>query len=161
MEQIKELINEFSEILEVKAITLGGSRACKRNDKDSDYDLYVYSDTSISLELRQNILRKYCNYIELNNTYWEAEDDAILISGTVIEIIYRDFTQFEEQMNQVVIYGNANNGYTTCMWHNLETSIVLYEKDKCYTDLRERYHIPYPEKLKMNIISNSNFAHRF
>lgn len=152
MNQIKELINELSMIPDVKAITLGGSRACKRNDKDSDYDVYVYSNESIDLELRYTILTKYCNYIELNNTYWETEDDAVLIGGTVIEIIYRNYIQFENQIKMVVIDGNANNGYTTCMWHNLETSVILYEKDMCYTTLKDCYHIPYPDKLKKNII---------
>ena len=39
---VQKLFDEFSHILQVEAIALGGSRATGRNDEKSDYDVYVY-----------------------------------------------------------------------------------------------------------------------
>lgn len=156
MEKIKDLVNELSRLPEITAITLGGSRASGYQDENSDYDVYVYCEKPVSAVMREGILRKYCKYIELANTYWEEEDDCILNSGTIIELIYRNRKSFEEQLEATVINGNANNGYTTCMWCNLMTSIVLYEKDEIYSRLKERFSIPYPSVLKKNII-NKNY----
>ena len=47
---------------------------------------------------------------------------------------------------------NAWNGYTTCMWHNLITSQILLDKTGKLSALQEKYKIPYPKKLKENII---------
>lgn len=155
MEKIKDLVSELSRLSEVRAIALGGSRASGYKDENSDYDVYVYYEKPVPAAAREAILRKYCKYIELANTYWEEEDDCILNSGTVIELIYRDCKSFEEQLEATVINGNANNGYTTCMWCNLMTSIVLYEKDEMYSRLKEGFNIPYSSVLKRNIISKN------
>lgn len=155
MEKIKDLVSELARLPEIKAITLGGSRASGYKDENSDYDVYVYCEKTVPVETREAILKKYCKYMELMNTYWEEEDDCILNSGTIIEVIYRDFSSFEEQLESTVFNGNANNGYTTCMWSNLMTSIVLYEKDEVYTRLKDRFNISYPSVLKSNIISKN------
>ena len=49
----------------------------------------------------------------------------------------------------------AWNGYTTCMWHNLITSKIVYDKNGKLQELQTKYQIPYPKKLKENIISNN------
>ncbi|WP_167956659.1 nucleotidyltransferase domain-containing protein [Anaerosporobacter faecicola] len=152
MEIIQKCMMELAKLEQVMAITLGGSRASGLSDKDSDYDIYIYCQEPIPKEERKKILENYCNYIELGNTYWEEEDDCRLKTGTVMEIIYRDYASFDRQLIQTVIYGNANNGYTTCMWNNLLTSKILYEKEKCYSKLVEKYRVPYPRKLKEAII---------
>ena len=49
MDNIQNIINEFQQIENVKAISLAGSRAANSSDKTSDYDIYVYSDTEIDI----------------------------------------------------------------------------------------------------------------
>lgn len=155
MDQIKELIREFSEIPEVESIALGGSRASKRNDENSDYDLYCYVTEEISPDVRKNILQKYCNYMEINNQYWETEDDCTLNNGIVIEIIYRSITELNEMIKNVVEKANANNGYTTCMWDNLLHCEILYDRGHNLQDMKKAYSIPYPDKLRDNIINKN------
>ena len=41
------------------------------------------------------------------------------------------------------------------MWHNLITSKIVLDKNGKLGALQEKYRIPYPEKLKENIISNN------
>ncbi|WP_252250734.1 nucleotidyltransferase domain-containing protein [Clostridium sp. ZBS13] len=155
MDKIKNLIEDFSKRQEIESIALGGSRATKLNDNNSDYDLYVYLNSDLSKEVRKNILDKYCNYIELNNTYWEAEDDCYLNDGTIIEIIYRSMSEFENELKSVVLDCNAHNGYTTCMWSNINECVVLYDKNNKLRDLKDKYNIKYPKELRKNIIEKN------
>ena len=50
---------------------------------------------------------------------------------------------------------HAGNGYTTCFWHNLKNSRVLYDPHKEFHNLQERFEVPFPKELKENIISKN------
>lgn len=149
------LWKELSEIEEVEAIALGGSRATNTYDDKSDYDLYVYCSNRIDIEVRKSILSKYCKYMEISNTFWEEEDDCTLNNGIDIDIIYRNLNDFDKSLDYVVNKFNSYNGYTTCMWFNLLNSKILYDKDLKLTSLKNKYDIPYPKQLRENIISNN------
>ena len=84
----RKLFDEFSHILQVEAIALGGSRATGRNDEKSDYDVYVYLSDSVDESIRRDILKKYCSYMEIGNSFWELEDDVTLKDGIDMDIIY-------------------------------------------------------------------------
>lgn len=152
---VKELFEEIGGLSQVEAIALGGSRATGRNDEKSDYDVYVYISDSIDENVRRSILEKYCKYMEIGNSFWELEDDVTLKDGIDMDIIYRDMKDFENMVSSVVMDCNPWNGYTTCMWHNLITSKIVIDKNNKLNALQEKYRIPYPKKLKENIISNN------
>ena len=126
---VQRLFDEFSHIVQVEAIALGGSRATGRNDEKSDYDVYIYLTDSVDENVRRNILEKYCKYMEISNTFWELEDDVTLKDGIDMDIIYRDMKDFEKMISSVVDDCVAWNGYTTCMWHNLITSKIVYDRN--------------------------------
>ena len=149
------LFEELGKLPEVEAIALGGSRATGRNDEKSDYDVYVYVTGNIEEKIRREILMKYCCYMEIGNSFWELEDDVTLKDGIDMDIIYRNMKEFEEGISVVVDECVAWNGYTTCMWHNLITSKIVLDKNGNLNALQKRYTIPYPQKLKENIISNN------
>ena len=52
---VQKLFDDFSHILQIEAIALGGSRATGRNDEKSDYDVYVYLSDSIDESIRRGI----------------------------------------------------------------------------------------------------------
>ena len=56
---------------------------------------------------------------------------------------------------QMVEQFQPQNGYTTCMWHNLLTCKVLYDRDGRLTAARARFDVPYPPQLRQNIMENS------
>lgn len=155
MVDVNELFKEMGNIPEVEAIALGGSRATGRNDEKSDYDVYVYITGSIDENVRRNILGKYCKYMEIGNSFWELEDDVTLNDGIDMDVIYRDITDFENMIHPIVFDCVAWNGYTTCMWHNLITSKIVLDKNGSLKELQDKYRVPYPVKLKQNIISNN------
>ena len=129
MSLANELVEAVSAWPEVEAITLGGSRATGDNDEKSDYDVYVYVTAPVSAERRRRLLRNYCSHMEIDNDFWETEDDCTLNDGTNIDVPYRDLDQFAANVADVVERFQASNGYTTCMWHNMLTSKVLFDRD--------------------------------
>ena len=152
---VRKLFDEFSRIPQVEAIALGGSRATGRNDEKSDYDVYVYLTGSVEETCRRSILEQYCRYMEIGNAFWELEDDVTLKDGIDMDIIYRNMADFESTVSSVVDDCVAWNGYTTCMWHNLITSEVVFDRTGKLRKLQEKYRIPYPQKLKEHIISKN------
>ena len=152
---VDALFEELSRLPQVEAIALGGSRATGRNDEKSDYDVYVYLTAPLEEAYRRVILSKYCSYMEIGNTFWELEDDVTLLDGIDMDIIYRNLEDFARGIASVVDDCTAWNGYTTCMWHNLITSRILFDRTGRLQKLQARYQIPYPQKLKENIISRN------
>ena len=152
---VNKLFEELGSLSQVEAVALGGSRATGRNDEKSDYDVYVYITSSIDENERRDILEKYCRYMEIGNSFWELEDDVTLNDGIDMDIIYRNMQDFEDMVSSVVIDCVPGNGYTTCMWHNLITAKIVIDKNGKLSALQEKYRIPYPKKLKENIISNN------
>ena len=151
----KLLWNEFAILPEVEAVALGGSRAGAGYDETSDYDLYIYC-TSIPYEsIRKRILEKYCQYMEIGNSFWELEDDCTLKDGVDIDILFRNIEDFAQTICSVVAEYTAYNGYTTCMWHNLLHSRILYDKNGKLASLQDHYRIPYPDKLRENIVTKN------
>jgi hypothetical protein len=152
---VDALFQELSLLPQVEAIALGGSRAAGRNDEKSDYDVYIYLDGPVEEARRREILGKYCRYMEIGNSFWELEDDVTLTGGIDMDIIYRNLDDFARGIASVVDDCTAWNGYTTCMWHNLITSRILFDRSGRLSQLQKKYQIPYPKKLKENIISNN------
>ena len=81
----------------MEALALGGSRASQHFDQDSDYDVYVYLSAPLAPATRQEILSKYCSYMEIGNQFWELGDD------------------FDQDLWTVVLEHQAQNSYTTCI----------------------------------------------
>lgn len=152
---VEKLFRELSALEQVEAIALGGSRAGDEYDEKSDYDVYLYCNGSIEESVRYELLSKYCDVMEIGNHFWEYEDNCTLKNGIDIDILYRNLDDFVNDVASVVEQCNSHNGYTTCMWHNLLTCKIIYDKDGGLATAKERFNVPYPEKLRDNIIDNN------
>ncbi|HGD6588093.1 TPA: DUF4037 domain-containing protein [Streptococcus agalactiae] len=157
MDHFTKLWQDFSKLPNVVAIALGGSRSGDSFDQSSDYDLYVYCAATPDITSRKRILNKHCHYIELNNHYWELEDNSTLNDGTDIDILYRNIDNFLSDLEDVVEHHNSRIGYTTCFWHNLINCQILYDPENQLQSLKERFEVSYPSQLqKQIIIQNRN-----
>jgi len=150
---IEKLFQELFEIKDVDAIALGGSRAGVNFDKKSDYDVYVYVNGIIEENLRKQILSKYCSYTEIGNSFWEYEDNCVLNDGTDIDVLYRNADDFFREIENVVVKCIPSNSYTTCMWHNLLTCKIIYDKSGKLASAKKLYDVPYPPRLKEAIVN--------
>jgi len=90
--------------------------------------------------------------MEIGNHFWELEDNCTLKNGIDMDILYRNLENFSDDVASVVEQCNPRNGYTTCMWHNLITCKILYDRDGRLAAAKSRFDIPYPARLKENII---------
>lgn len=157
---VEKLFKELSELPQIEAIALGGSRAGEAYDVNSDYDVYLYCTQEVGLDKRREILSRYCSYMELGNSYWESEDNCKLKDGVDIDILYRNLDGFVADVASVVEDFNARNGYTTCMWHNLKTCKIIFDRNGRLAQAKARFDVAYPKKLKQNIIArNLNLLH--
>lgn len=152
---IENLLDELAAIDGVEAVALGGSRAGKVFDEKSDYDMYVYCSSIAPVEKRKSVLEKYCSRMELGNSFWEYEDNCVLNDGIDIDVIYRNLDDFADGIADVVDKHNAHNGYTTCMWHNLRTCKIVFDKNGRLAALKAKYDRAYPQELKANIIERN------
>lgn len=152
---INDIFNEFSACEEVEAIALGGSRASEAYDERSDYDVYVYLTNPLAEKRREEIFAKYCAVTEIGNHYWEPEDNCTLKNGIDIDVIYRNIDDFSAGISATVDGCAAANGYTTCMWHNLLNSKIIFDRSDRLSALKKRYDIPYPKALRKNIIERN------
>lgn len=149
---VNEIFEKLSALPQVEAIALGGSRANGVFDEKSDYDVYVYVTDNIDNGVRKNILAPYCLQMEIGNHYWEFEDNIILKDGVPMDIIYRPMDKFDKFISYIVFEHHANHGYTTCFWHNIITSQIVYDPSGKYAEIKKKFTVPYPEELRQNII---------
>ncbi|MDE5717025.1 MAG: DUF4037 domain-containing protein [Lachnospiraceae bacterium] len=150
---VQDIFNEYARFPQVRAMAIGGSRAVKRNDEFSDYDVYVYSTEPVSTEQRRSVLEKYCGSMVLDNHDREHEDVCIMEDGTELNIIYRNLDEFLSGIERVVEHYEVLDSCTTCMWHSLLTGRIAYDKGGFLGAAKEKYQVPYPQELKNNIIS--------
>ncbi|MGN0995469.1 MAG: DUF4037 domain-containing protein [Candidatus Ventricola sp.] len=146
------LFQALSRLPEVEAVALGGSRAGTAYDERSDYDVYVYCTGAVSEQTRRTLLAPYCSVMEIGNHFWEYEDNCTLKNGVDIDILYRDLDALCEDVASVVERCEPRNAYTTCMWHNLRTCRVLYDRDGRLAAAKRRFDVPYPELLRSRIL---------
>lgn len=149
------LINDFAELKQVEAIAIAGSHGTQMNDSFSDYDVYLYVNESIPVEVRQKITSHHCCEMELNNQFWETEDDGRLNSGTEIELIYRSLEWLEQELERVVFKHQANVGYSTCFLSNLLNSKVLFDRHQKLTELQQKYTVEYSRELAIAVIDKN------
>ena len=149
---VNQLFKELCALDEVEALALGGSRAGEHFDQASDYDVYLYCRRPVLEETRRSILSQYCSIMEIGNHFWEYEDNCRLNNGIDIDILYRDLDAFAAGVAEVVEQFQPRNAYTTCMWHNLLNSEIIFDRNGSLAALKEKYAVPYPEKLRENII---------
>ena len=152
---VNKLFEELSTLPQIEAIALGGSRAGEDFDEKSDYDVYLYTTAPISEDVRRDLLSKYCSYMEMSNSFWELVDDCTLKNGIDIDILYRNLDDFRADVSSVVKDCNARTGYTTCMWHNLITCKIVFDRNGRLTKTQQEFSLPYPEKLRHNIIEKN------
>ena len=152
----KTIAAEYSKLQQVEAVVLAGSQTTDQSDGRSDLDLYVYLPAELPLEERKRIAEMFCAKPEVGNTFFEPGDEWIdQKTGIGADVMFRDKLWIETQLNRVLKDFQASMGYSTCFWHNVLTSEILFDRSGWYKTLQTFAKQPYPEPLRKAIIEKN------
>jgi ribonuclease HI len=153
---LQQIVDELQTHGCVDAVLLAGSRGKSRiPDSTSDYDLYVYLSDDLPAAVRERILSPRCSVLELDNRFWEPEDDGELNDGTAVEFIYRRTQSFLSSVRSVALGHQASVGYSTCLWENLIDSHLLFDRSGILAQAIIDLEVPYPQPLREAIVAKN------
>ncbi len=151
-----ELAGHYSAFPQVEAVVLAGSQTVGRADPSSDLDLYVYVQDALPLALRTQLVAPRASYAELGNLFWEPGDEWVeASSGLAIDVMFRQVAWIEAQLNRVLQQHLASVGYSTCFWHNVQSSQILFDRNAWFHSLQQVARQPYPEPLRHAIVAKN------
>jgi predicted nucleotidyltransferase len=154
----KNIAQRFKIYPQVQAIALGGSQTSGNIDKYSDIDLYIYITKEIPLEDRHKIIEDLgASRQDLGLTFWDSGDEWFhRETGIEVDIIFWDPNWIKGQIVRVVNHHQAAVGYTTCFWHTIKNSKVLFDREGWFASLKKKCDTSYPPQLKTNIIAKNH-----
>lgn len=141
---------------QVEAVALAGSQTTGAAQAASDLDLYVYLSAPLPVAARRTIATANALRAEVDNQYWELGDewiDADLLIG--IDVMFRDCTWIKDQIDRVLVRCEASVGYSTAFWHNVLTSLILFDRSGWFTGIQQRASLPYPSALQRAVIAKN------
>ncbi len=141
----------------VEAVTLAGSQTTGHSGPDSDLDLYVYSRDPVAVADRARIAYARAPQPEVDNRFWEAGDEWVEPdSGLGVDVMFREVAWIEEQLARVLERHEASTGCSTCLWHNVLSAQILYDREGWFGRLQAWAGRPYPEELRQAILAKNH-----
>jgi predicted nucleotidyltransferase len=151
---VAAIVTCFATRPEVAAIALGGSRTSSHIDAASDYDLYVYLDGEIPLDVRRELAARFDSDAEIGNAWFGPGDEwADQSSAVSIDLMYWERAGFERQLCDVIEGYHPSIGYSTAFWHTVRHSIPIFDRDGWFAGLLTLAATPYPEPLRRAIVA--------
>jgi len=150
------LAARFAALPGVAAVALAGSQTTGLAAADADLDIYAYADPAIPLPDRAAIAVDG-HHPELDLSPWEPGDTWLdAATGRRIDVMYRTPIWIEDQLDRLLVHHEAAVGYSTALWHNVRTSVPLFDREGWYAALQRRADQPYPEALRRAIIAKNH-----
>lgn len=152
----RHIAQRYSEVPQVETVALGGSLSAHTDDSGSDLDLYVYTRDDIPRDVRADIASEQSQHMEIDNQFWEPGDEWIdPDTGIHVDVMFRSCTWIEEQLDRVLQHHQSSLGYSTCLWHNVLASQILYDRNAWFAQLQQKANQPYPKALQRAIIARN------
>jgi hypothetical protein len=152
----RRIAGAYAAYPEVSAVALAGSLGAGRSDARSDVDLYVYASPPLSLDQRAAVASAGSSRREVGNAFWEPGDEWIdAASGLTVDAMFRSPQWIEDDLSRVLDRCEAWVGYSTCFWHNVLRSEVLFDRTGWYGTLQSEVRVPYPDALKRAIVAKN------
>lgn len=118
--------------------------------------MYVCTRDSIPLGVRRSLIERTggATQANLDLNYWGPGDEWLHApTGLEVDVVYFDTVWMEDQTVRVLEKHQASLGYTTCVWHTIRHSVILFDPRAWFARLQRRCCISYPEALRRNIIA--------
>jgi hypothetical protein len=150
------IASKYAGIPSVETVALAGSLTTHMADPKSDIDLYVYADEILPLPPRYEIASGNASSVDFNNTTWEAGDEWVdAESGIKVDVMFREKMWMREVLENMLVRHQAQTGYTTCFWHNVLNSQILFDRNGWFADLQLWANQPYPDGLREAIVAKN------
>jgi hypothetical protein len=99
---------------------------------------------------------KFAHRSEVGNRFWEPGDEWIdEHTGIHVDVMFRQTDWIEARLARVLDEQEASVGYSTCFWHNVLHSRVLFDRHGWFAALRTKAQRPYPEELRRAIVAKN------
>jgi hypothetical protein len=121
-------------------------------DSLSDYDLYVYWREPVPLDARKRINEGRASDYQLNNTFWELEDEWIEPGGQRFNVMFRSCREAEEELHRRLVKHLASLGYTTAYCFTLSQGKSLVDPNRWLAGLQHQTQGAYPSGLVQAIL---------
>ena len=152
----KDILQEFQNFQQVKAIAIGGSASAKTSDNKSDIDVYIFVEKDIPTSERENIIKKYSSKYEVGGEYFGSGDEFFVDKlNQQLDVMYWNVNWFENAVNNVWVKHYPSNSYTTAFLFTLKNFEIIYDKDNWLLNLQNSIKTEYPKKLRENIIKRN------
>ena len=152
---LDRLVGLFSELPQVEAVALGGSRSGTHADAASDFDLYVFTDDTIPLETRRSIVQHLggASWDNLGHDYFGGGDEWLdAQTGGHFDAMYFGLEWLKEQVERPLKHHQPSLGYTTAFAYTVNRSRILYDPQGKFAALQKLTAAPYPEALREAIV---------
>ena len=154
-EFLKEIASAFGSIPGVEAVAWCGSAAMGVADAHSDFDFYVYTHAPVSLESRRAVILERSRHSQLNNTFWELEDEWVDQEGRRFNAMYRSCDFVLGEIAARLERYSADVGYTTAYCFSVANGFILHDPRQWLSTAQERLRQPFPEPLIDAIIAKN------
>ena len=152
-----DIAARYSALPQVEAVALAGSQTVGTAEPDSDIDLYVYIHSEIPISVRDRSATVNALRAEVNNQFWEPGDEWVDADTHIsVDVMFRQVQWIESQISRLLRHYQASVGYSTCFWHNVRSSCVLYDRNGWLQRLLKTAEQPYPEPLRLAIIAKNH-----
>ena len=152
---LDKLVGLFSELPQVEAIALGGSKAGAHADAASDFDISVCTNSAIPPETRRDIVRQLggASVDNLDHDYFGGGDEWLdAETGGHFDAMYFNLGWWREQLERPLKYHQPSLGYTTAFAYTVDRSRILYDPQGNFAALQALTSVPYPEALRKAIV---------
>ncbi|MDQ3657458.1 MAG: DUF4037 domain-containing protein [Chloroflexota bacterium] len=151
---MRAIVETLSQRTAVAAIALGGSRTSSLTDVASDYDVYIYLDEAIPLDVRRELAARFDPDPEIGNAWFGPGDEwTDRPAGVTVDVMYWDRTGFERDLRAVIEDHQPSLGYSTAFWHTVRQSTPLFDRDGWFAGLQALAATPYPDELRRAIVA--------
>ena len=152
---LDKLVGLLSELPQVEAVALGGSRSGAHADAASDFDLYICTDDIIPLETRRSIVQRLggASWDNLGHDYFGGGDEwHDAGTGGHFDAMYFSLEWLREQVERPLKHHQPSLGYTTAFAYTVDRSRILYDPQGKFAALQTLASAPYPEALREAIV---------
>ena len=152
-----EVAAHYARLPPTRAVALGGSTTAGTASAGSDVDLYVYALPEIPIADRVRVARAGASRCEIDNRFFELGDEWVDdATGLAVDVMFREPRWIEDQLDRVLVRHEATVGYSTCFWHNVRSSELLFDRDGWFAALKRRAEAPYPEPLRRAVVAKNH-----